>query len=79
MILEGETMLAAWASRHELTMPDRFHIAQFYMAGALAALSLLLYTFGPHDKAEVLAGAAMTLIGFLVGKASNGFGRRRAE
>jgi hypothetical protein len=58
---------------------DRFHAAQFYMAGALTALCLVLYVWAPADKQELVGAAALTLVGFIVGKASNGFNRTRAR
>jgi hypothetical protein len=49
------------------------------MAGALTALCLVLYVYAPADKQELLGAAALTLVGFIVGKASNGFNRTRAR
>lgn len=57
-------------------MFGRFHLMQVYVAACLTALLAVLYVFAPEDRSAVLGGAVMTLIGFVVGKFSNGYARR---
>ncbi len=57
-------------------MPGRFHVVQFVIAGVLAMTATLGYIWCPRDRAEGLLILATTLIGFIVGKFSNGYGRK---
>ncbi|MBM3496770.1 MAG: hypothetical protein FJX72_20980 [Armatimonadetes bacterium] len=59
-------------------MPGRFHLMQVYVAAGLAGLLAVLYVFAPGDKSDLLGGAVMTLIGFVVGKFTNGYAKREA-
>ena len=56
-------------------MPSKFHTIQFIMAGVLALTGMLGYIWCPSDRAEGLLILVTTLVGFLVGKFSNGYGR----
>ncbi len=60
-------------------MPGKFHLMQVYVAAGLAGLIAVLYVFAPNDKSALLGGAVMTLIGFVVGKFSNGYGKREGD
>lgn len=60
-------------------MPGRFHLMQVYVAAGLAALMAVLYVLAPGDKSDVLGGAVMTLLGFVVGKFTNGYARKEGE
>jgi len=57
-------------------MPGRFHLMQIYVAASLAGLVAILYVLAPDDKSALLGGAVMTLIGFVVGKFTNGYARK---
>ncbi len=59
-------------------MPGRFHLMQVYVAAGLAGLLSVLYVFAPGDKSDLLGGAIMTLLGFVVGKFTNGYAKREA-
>jgi len=59
-------------------VPGRFHLMQVYVAAGLAGLLAVLYVFAPGDKSDLLGGAVMTLIGFVVGKFTNGYAKREA-
>jgi hypothetical protein len=54
-------------------MPNRFHQAQILMAFILALACISFFFFAPPDKANTLSGLAATLVGFVVGKFTNGF------
>jgi hypothetical protein len=51
---------------------------QVYVAAGLAGLLSVLYVFAPGDKSDLLGGAIMTLLGFVVGKFTNGYAKREA-
>lgn len=57
-------------------MPGRFHLMQIYVAAGLSGLFAVLYVAAPSDRSALLGGAVMTLIGFVVGKFSNGYARK---
>ncbi len=57
-------------------MPGKFHLMQVYVAAGLAAVLAVLYVVAPGDRSALLGGAIMTLIGFVVGKFSNGYGKK---
>jgi uncharacterized BrkB/YihY/UPF0761 family membrane protein len=57
-------------------MPGRFHLMQVYVAAGLGGLMAVLYLLAPEAKSDLLGGAVMTLIGFVVGKFSNGYGKK---
>jgi hypothetical protein len=44
-------------------------------AVALIVLAMVMYFFAPSGKTEMFAGVAASLVGFLTGKFSNGFGK----
>ncbi len=56
-------------------MPDKFHQMQYLMAGVLAVICMFAYLFAPVTKSETLASLLSILVGFIVGKFSNGFKR----
>ena len=59
---------------------DKFHTLQMKYAAALALFCIGLYFVAPPSKSELLAGLSTMLIGFMVGKFSNGFkGRNRSN
>ncbi|NLH99270.1 MAG: hypothetical protein GX446_07230 [Chthonomonadales bacterium] len=60
-------------------MPGKFHLMQVYVAAGLASLLAVLYVAAPADRSALLGGAVMTLIGFVVGKFSNGYARKEAS
>jgi hypothetical protein len=55
--------------------PD-FHAVQYYIAGLLALTGVVAYCFAPESRAQGLLSITLTLVGFLVGKFSNGFGSK---
>lgn len=56
-------------------MPERFHQVQYEIAGCLAALCILLYAFAPEARSDGILGLAASLVGFCIGKFSNGYKR----
>lgn len=53
-----------------------FHSVQYIIAGTLAGISMLGYALCPADRSVGFLALATTLVGFVVGKFSNGFGSR---
>lgn len=51
------------------------HFLMFLITFILTILCLILYHFSPENKAQLYAGVVTTLIGIIVGKASNQFGK----
>ena len=60
-------------------MPGRFHVMQVYVAAGLAGVLAALYVLAPADRSDLLGGAVMTLIGFVVGKFTNGYAKKEAS
>lgn len=60
-------------------MPGKFHLMQVYVAAALAGAIAVLYVVAPTDRSGLLGGAVMTLIGFVVGKFSNGYPKKEGD
>lgn len=60
-------------------MPSKFHLMQVYVAATLAGMLAVLYVLAPGEKSSLLGGAVMTLIGFVVGKFTNGYGKKEGE
>lgn len=56
-------------------MPNRFHQIQYEIAGALACACMVGYIFAPAAKSETLASTLAILVGFLIGKFSNGYAK----
>ncbi len=54
-------------------MPSKFHQQQYLVAGLLALVCLVMYNFAPPAKEAIYASQAALLVGFVVGKFSNGF------
>ena len=54
-----------------------FHSVQYYVAGALALTAMIGYALCPTDRSVGFLALATTLVGFVVGKFTNGFGGRR--
>jgi len=52
---------------------------QVYVAAALAGAIAVLYVVAPTDRSGLLGGAVMTLIGFVVGKFSNGYPKKEGD
>ena len=57
-------------------MPNKFHQVQYLISGGLCGLTVILYVFSPRDKSELLGFVVASLIGFITGKFTNGFGSR---
>lgn len=55
-------------------MPES-RIVQFTTAAILALVFGVLYFFAPPDKAAFFSAATLMLVGFIVGKFSNGYPR----
>lgn len=61
--------------RYRGTPVPPLHLVQIYVAGMLVIMAGAAYFYAPAGKAETFAGVMLTLVGFLTGKFSNGFGK----
>lgn len=61
--------------RYRGTPVPPLHLVLIYVAGMLVILAGAAYFYAPAGKAETFAGIMLTLVGFLTGKFSNGFGK----
>jgi uncharacterized BrkB/YihY/UPF0761 family membrane protein len=58
---------------------EGFHRCQYVIASVLALVLSVLYVYAPDSKSEVLSGGIILLLGFVVGKFSNGYHVGKAE
>ena len=61
--------------RYRGTPVPPLHLVLIYVCSALLVLAGVAYYFAPADKAIAYLGLMLTLVGFLTGKMSNGFGK----